>query len=301
MLKDQNDQDSSPMKKRKKMALGRGLGALIPNTESPPRAQPQKEYINCDIKQIHPNRYQPRRRFAEDELAELSQSIQEQGIIQPLVVRQNTDGYELVAGERRLRAAKMAGLTTVPVVIRDLSNAKLLEMSIVENIQREDLNPMEESEAYYRLMAEFDLTQELVAERVGKSRSAIANYLRLKQLPEQIQETISNNTLSLGHAKVLLGADTPEHQMEAWQQIISKKLSVRETEQLINRLKEEKKDNIPSEPGSDEIYFSDIAEKLSRHYGTKVQIKRRGNKGKVEIEFYNDDDLNRLLELLNAE
>ncbi|MDM8538410.1 ParB/RepB/Spo0J family partition protein [Desulfobacterales bacterium HSG17] len=250
---------------------------------------------------MHPNRYQPRRKFSEDELAELSQSIQEQGIIQPLVVRQNTDGYELVAGERRLRAAKMAGLTQVPVIIRDLSNAKLLEMSIVENIQREDLNPMEESEAYYRLMAEFDLTQELVSERVGKSRSAVANYLRLRQLPEQIRESISNNTLSLGHAKVLLGADTPENQIEAWGQVISNKLSVRETEQLVSRLKEEKKDPLPPEPGSDVIYFSDLAEKLSRHYGTKVQIKRRGNKGKVEIEFYNDDDLNRLIDLLNAE
>lgn len=300
MLNSQKDQESLPMKKRKKMALGRGLGALIPNTESPPQPQPQKEYINCDIKQIHPNPYQPRRQFAEEELAELSQSIQEQGIIQPLVVRQNTDGYELVAGERRLRAAKMAGLTRVPVIIRDLSDAKLLEMSIVENIQRKDLNPMEESQAYYQLMAEFNLTQELVSERVGKSRSAIANYLRLKQLPEQIQETISNNTLSMGHAKVLLGADTPEHQLEAWRQVISKKLSVRETEQLVNLLKQEKKDIISPEPGSDEIYFLDIAEKLSRHYGTKVAIKRRGNKGKVEIEFYNNEDLDRLIELLGA-
>ena len=300
MQKGQKNQKNSPVKKRKKMALGKGLGALIPNTKSlPPQAR--KEYIYCNINQIHPNRYQPRRKFAQDELAELSQSIQEQGIIQPLVVRQNIDGYELVAGERRLRAAKMAGLTQVPVIIRNLSDAKLLEMSIVENIQREDLNPMEESQAYYQLMTEFNLTQELVAGRVGKSRSAIANYLRLRQLPEQIRETISNNTLSLGHAKVLLGADTPAHQMEAWQQVISKKMSVKETEQLVNRLKGEKKDPLVSEPGSDDIYFLDIAEKLSRHYGTKVQIKRRGNKGRVEIEFYNNEDLNRLIELLNAE
>jgi len=206
-----------------------------------------------------------------------------------------------VAGERRLRAAKMAGLTRVPVIVRDLSDAKLLEMSIVENIQREDLNPIEESEAYYLLMTEFDLTQELVSERVGKSRSAIANYLRLRQLPDQIRETISDGPLSFGHAKVLLGADTPAHQTEAWRQVISKKLSVKETEQLIDRLKTEKNDPTPPEPGSDDIYFSDIAEKLSRLYGTKVQIKRKGSRGKVEIEFYNNDDLNRLIELLNAE
>ena len=301
MDKSQKDQEGSSMKKRKKMALGKGLGALIPNTEPPPVPLPQKEYIHCDIKQIHPNRYQPRRKFAEDELAGLSQSIQEQGIIQPLVVRKNSTAYELVTGERRLRAARMAGLTQVPVIIRDLSDTKLLEMSIVENIQREDLNPVEESEAYYRLMTEFDLTQELVSERVGKSRSAIANFLRLRQLPEQIRESILNNTLSMGHAKALLGADTPANQIEAWHQTVLKKLSVRETEELVNRLKTEKKDPVPPEPDSNEIYFSDVAEKLSRHYGTKVAIKRRGNKGKVEIEFYNDDDLNRLLELLDAE
>lgn len=293
------------MKKRKKMALGKGLGALIPNTESAPvpapLPQPQKEYIHCDIKEIYPNRYQPRRKFAEDELAGLSQSIQEQGIIQPLVVRKNTNGYELVAGERRLRAAKMAGLSQVPVIIRDLDETKLLEMSIVENIQRENLNPIEESEAYYRLMTEFDLTQELVSDRVGKSRPAIANFLRLRQLPELIRESIANNNLSMGHAKVLLGADTPANQMEAWRQVISRKLSVRETEQLVNKLKAEKKAPVPPEPDSGDIYFSDIAEKLSRRYGTKVAIKRRGNKGKVEIEFYNDDDLNRLIELLEAE
>jgi ParB family chromosome partitioning protein len=289
-------ENSSKPKKQRKIVLGKGLDALIPDIgaiESKP-----EDYFQCDISLIHPNRYQPRRRFSEDEMMELSRSIKEQGIIQPLLLRKDDSGYELIAGERRLRAAKLAGLSQVPVIIKDISDVKIIEMSIVENIQRENLNPMEEAVAYQRLISEFDFTQEQIAERVGKSRPAVANFLRLSQLPEHIKAGIMDGTLSMGHAKALLGAATSALQNEAWRAIVSKGLSVRETETLIKRLKEGKKKPKKPEPSSDEIYLSDLADELSRQLGTKVKIKRRGKKGKVEIEFYNNDDLNRLIEIL---
>ncbi len=286
----------SSSKKRKKIALGRGLGALIPNIES--IEDEPKEYFHCDIGLIRPNRYQARLRFSEDELEELSRSIKEQGIIQPLLVRKDTNGYELVAGERRLRAAKMAGLNQVPVVIKNITDAAMLEISIVENIQRENLNPMEEAEAYHQLIAEFNLTQDQAAKRVGKSRSSVANVLRLRQLPEQIKADITNGALSMGHARALLGAETSAQQSAAWRAVVSKGLSVRETESLIKRLKMEKKKPKNSTASSEKIYFSGLADDLSHHFGTRVQIKKHGQRGKIQIEFYNDDDLDRLLSLL---
>ncbi|OQY07171.1 MAG: chromosome partitioning protein ParB [Desulfobacteraceae bacterium 4572_123] len=284
------------VKKRKKLALGRGLDSLIPSIA--PRENKPKKYMLCDIGLIRPNRYQPRRHFAEENLADLSRSIREQGIIQPLLVRPVDTGYELVAGERRLRAAGMAGLEQVPVVIKELTDDRMLEMSIVENIQREDLNPMEEAEAYQRLMTEFSLTQAKVAERVGKSRPAVANFLRLLQLPQSIRASIMDNTLSMGHARALLGADTPVQQRTAWRTVISRGLSVRETEDLIKRLKTEKKKTISSDPSSEDIYFTDLADKLSVRFGTKVRIKRNGQKGRMEIQFFSNEDLDRLLGLL---
>jgi ParB family chromosome partitioning protein len=297
MQKGKFENPSKPKpKKQRKIVLGKGLDALIPDIgaiESKP-----EDYFQCDISLIHPNRYQPRRRFSEDEMMELSRSIKEQGIIQPLLLRKDDSGYELIAGERRLRAAKLAGLSQVPVIIKDISDVKIIEMSIVENIQRENLNPMEEAVAYQRLISEFDFTQEQIAERVGKSRPAVANFLRLSQLPEHIKAGIMDGTLSMGHAKALLGTAKSALQNEAWRAIVSKGLSVRETEALIKRLKEGKKKPKKPEPGSDEIYLSDLADELSRQLGTKVKIKRHGKKGKVEIEFYNNDDLDRLIEIL---
>ena len=283
-------------RKQRKIVLGKGLDALIPDIGAI-KSKPE-DYFQCDISLIHPNRYQPRRRFSEDEMMELSRSIREQGIIQPLLLRKDDNGYELIAGERRLRAAKLAGLSQVPVIIKDISDEKVIEMSIVENIQRENLNPMEEAVTYQRLISEFNFTQEQIAERVGKSRPAVANFLRLPQLPENIKAGIMDGTLSMGHAKALLGAATSALQNEAWRAIVSKGLSVRETETLIKRLKEGKTKPKKPEPSSDEIYLSDLADKLSRQLGTKVKIKRRGKKGKLEIEFYNNDDLDRLLQLL---
>ena len=285
-------------RKRKKLALGKGLDALIPDID--PRAEDQREYFQCDINLIQPNRYQPRRRFSEDELTELCDSIKTQGIIQPLLVRKQDSGYELVAGERRLRAAKKAGLKKVPVIIKSVADEKLLEMSIVENIQREDLNPIEKAEAYHLLISEFNLTQDRAALQVGQSRSAVANFLRLRHLPDQIKESIVNGSLSMGHARALLGSETPAQQTAAWRAVISKGLSVRQTENLVKRLKIGHKTRKKKTPGSEEIYYSELAAELARRFGTKVQIHRSGQKGKVEIEFYNSQDLDRLISLLRG-
>jgi len=285
------------IKKRKKVALGKGLGALIPDIST--AGGMEGDYFYCQISRIRPNRHQPRKKFKEKELAALSASIKEQGIIQPLLIRKYKDGYELVAGERRLRAAKLAGYQDVPCVIKDLTEKQVLEMSLVENIQREDLNPMEEADAYHRLITEFDLTQEEAANHVGKSRSAVANFLRLRQLPASIKVSIIDGVLSTGHARALLGIPNKAQQLAVWRAVIAKGLSVRETESLVKRLKKKGDDAGKRKQGSDEIYFTNISDELSRSLGTKVQIRRRGQKGKVEIEFYSNEDLDRLLHLLN--
>ena len=282
--------------KHKKMALGKGLGALIPGIEKEEEAK--QDFFYCDIDLIRPNRFQPRATFSEEDLQELADSIKTQGVLQPLLVRKDDAGYELIAGERRLRASKRAGLTQVPVVIKRVTDDKLLEMSLVENIQRENLNPIEEAEAYHRLISQLDLTQDQASARVGKSRSAVANFLRLRQLPDQIKASITDGTLSMGHARALLGAETSAQQLAAWRAVVSKKLSVRETENLVRRLKSEKKKPKASLNRSEQIYLTSLAEDLSRHLGTKTLIKKDGQKGKVEIEFYSNDDLERLIDRL---
>ncbi|MCP4350739.1 MAG: ParB/RepB/Spo0J family partition protein [Desulfobacterales bacterium] len=289
----------SGSKKRKKIVLGRGLDSLIPYVE--PIEETPREYFQCRIEQIRPNQYQPRVVFSDEELDELCVSIKKQGIIQPLLVRKAKSGYELISGERRLRAAKMAGLEHVPVVVTKTTDVNMLVMAIVENTQREDLNPLEESEAYHLLMTKFDLTQEQVAGCVGKSRSSIANLLRMRKLPEQIKETILDGTLSMGHAIVLLGADTPAQQMEAWNIAVEEGLSVRKTEMLIKRLKTEKKGKKKGR-NSEEAYFSNLADNLSRRLGATVHIKQHGQKkGKVEIEFQSKGELDRLIKFLTRE
>jgi len=285
-------------KKRKKLALGRGLEALIPDVD--PEQDNPRDYFLCDVDLIRPNRYQPRQHFSDDDLEELGNSIKSQGIIQPLLVRRIDHGYELVAGERRLRAARKVGLTKVPVVYRDVSDAELLEMSIVENIQREDFNPIEEAEAYHRLITEFKLTQDQAAERVGKSRSAVANFLRLRNLPQQIKDSIVEGSLSMGHARSLLGVDKKTAQLDIWRKVVSRGLSVRETESLVRQLKAAGAPRRSPPSSSEDVYFSDVTADLSRHFGTKVNIKRRGKVGKLEIEFYSDDDLDRLLRQLKG-
>ena len=298
MPRENTIRNNADPKKRKKLALGRGLDALIPDFE--PEQDNPREYFLCDVDLIRPNRYQPRQHFSDNDLEELGNSIKAQGIIQPLLVRRIDHGYELVAGERRLRAARKVGLTKVPVVYRDVSDAELLEMSIVENIHREDFNPIEEAEAYHRLITEFKLTQDQAAERVGKSRSAVANFLRLRNLPQQIKDSIIDDSLSMGHARALLGVDNKAAQIDIWRKVVSRGLSVRETESLVRQLRVERTPRRSPPSSSEDVYFSDVTADLSRHFGTKVNIKRRGKVGKLEIQFYSDDDLDRLLRQLKG-
>jgi ParB family chromosome partitioning protein len=279
--------------KRKKLALGRGLGALIPDAEPAPGSE---EFFLCDLGLIHPNRFQPRRQFAEEELEELTASIRGQGVLQPLIVRRSEAGFELIAGERRLRAARRAGLAQVPVVVKAVSDDQLLELSLVENIQRENLNPVEEAEAYHRLIHQFQLTQDQAAARVGKSRSAVANFLRLRQLPEEIKASILDNRLSMGHARALLGAENAAQQLAAWRAVIARELSVRETEALVRRLKSDKKKSRAATKTPEAAQLAGLSEELSRQLGTKVTIHKSGRQaGRVEIEFYSLDDLDQLL------
>jgi ParB family chromosome partitioning protein len=283
----------------KKQVLGRGLDALIPDVETTDLGP--TSFFYCDIEAIRPNPYQPRRTFTQEELQGLADSIKEKGVIQPLVVRADTSGYLLIVGERRWRSARMAGLKQVPVVVKDVSEAEMLELALVENVQREDLNPLEKAEAYYRLMTEFGLTQQQVARRLGHDRSTVANFLRLRNLPNDIQADIVNHTLTMGHARALLGAETPIQQKAAWRRIVSRNLSVRAAEALVTQFKSKKTKGLKSKPASSEnVYFQSMADDLGRHLGTKVRIVRRGKRGRLEIDFYGHDDLDRLVTRLKA-
>jgi len=286
---------ASHKKKTPKKALGLGIDALIPDISV--KDTTDGAFIELEIDRIVPNRYQPRKNFDDKELLELAESVKSQGILQPLLVREADMDYELVTGERRLRAARQAGLATVPVLVRDLSDAETLEISIVENIQRENLNPIEEAEAYHRLITEFGLTQEAVAERVGKSRSAVANLLRLRQLPKAIMKNIRGGDLSMGHARALLSLPTVKQQMMACRRMIQKQLSVRQTEALVKRLLRQPK-SPKKAPDELDTYLQSLSEELSLHFGTRVRIVRRGKKGSVQIDFFSAKDLDRLIRLL---
>ncbi|MFP4475372.1 MAG: ParB/RepB/Spo0J family partition protein [Desulfatibacillaceae bacterium] len=289
------DKAKAPRRK----ALGMGLGALLPDVEE--GAEQHHDYFMCDVDDIHANRWQPRVKFSEQELEELSLSIAEHGVIEPLVVRQNGGTYELIAGERRLRAAKIAGMRAVPVVVKDVDDDRMLLMTIVENIQRENLNPVEEAEGYHLLLSEFGLTQEQVAERVGKKRSTVANFLRLRALPEDIRERILDGDLSMGHARAILGLEDERKQLMAARAVLTRNLSVRETEALVKRLKEQSLEPEPPRPRTpEEIHLDHLCEDLSKKLGTKVHISKTGKRGKLTIEFYADDDLDRLVEALRG-
>jgi ParB family chromosome partitioning protein len=283
----------------KKQVLGRGLDALIPDMETADLGP--TSFFYCDIDAIRPNPYQPRQTFAKEELRGLAESIKEKGVIQPLVVRADASGYALVVGERRWRSARMAGLKQVPVVVKDVSEGEMLELALVENIQREDLNPLEKAEAYHRLMTEFRLTQQEVARRVGQDRSTVANFLRLRNLPKEIQADIVNRTLTMGHARALMGTETPTQQKAAWRRIVSKNLSVRAAEALIKKFKPTKDKGLKRKTtSSDDVYFQSMEDDLARHLGTKVRIVRQGKRGRLEIDFYGNDDLDRLVTRLKA-
>lgn len=283
----------------KKQVLGRGLDALIPDVEKSDLGP--EPFFYCDIDSIRPNPYQPRRSFSDQDLTELSNSIKEKGIIQPLVVRTVPTGYELIIGERRWRAARLAGLKQVPVVVKEAAGAEMVDTALVENIQRQDLNPLEKADAYHRLIKEFGLTQQEVAKRVGQDRSTVANFLRLRNLPKPIQADIINNKLSMGHARALLGAENPAQQKEAWRRIISQNLSVRAAEVLIKKLKDRKpKPSRAKDRTSEAVYMESLADDLTRHLGSRVRIMWRANRGKLEIEFYSNEDLERLIDRLKS-
>jgi ParB family transcriptional regulator, chromosome partitioning protein len=273
----------------KKTGLGKGMGALLPVVE-----KEQTSYFICPIEEIKPNRAQPRKTFTAEKLDELAASIREKGVIQPLVVIKKAGHYEIIAGERRWRAAQKAGLHEVPVVIQDVSENTALEMALIENIQREDLNAIEEAHAYRALMEKIDLSQEEMAKRVGKDRSTVANSLRLLKLPEEIQRDIISERLAMGHARALLSLDQPEQLKKAREEIIRRHLSVRGAESLVKRLK----NPAPKKSKVQEREISELVELLKKRFQSKVEIKAGGRCGKIEISYSGRDELSRIVELL---
>ncbi|EMS80177.1 ParB/RepB/Spo0J family partition protein [Desulfotignum phosphitoxidans] len=284
-------------KKKKKTGLGRGIGALIPDFDMDAQKD-RGDFFMCSVDTIAPNRYQPRTDFNEEELERLKESIAEQGVLQPLLVRHMDGAYELIAGERRLRAAKSANLSHVPVVVKHLTDEQVLEVSIIENIQRANLNVLEEAEAYFRLMDEFGYTQEKVAQKIGKNRSTIANLLRLRGLPEKIKQSLLNEDISTGHARALLGAESLETQLALFEQVIAHKLSVRKTELLVNQSKQEKPAPVRNLSATEQAFLETTCSQISSRIQSPVNIRKTGEKGRIEINFTSQSEFSRLVDLL---
>lgn len=283
----------------RKGGLGKGLDSLIADKVGTSNEKSDaKNEVMVNINKVEPNKEQPRKNFDEDALLELSESIKQFGVLQPLLVVDRKDYYEIIAGERRWRAAKMAGLKKVPVIIKDLTEQEIVEISLIENIQRENLNPIEEAIAYKRLLEEFNLKQDEVAERVSKSRTAVTNSMRLLKLSDKVQQMIIDDMISTGHARALLAIDDPELQYTLANKIFDEKLSVRETEKLVKEIKNPKK---PKEKKVIEnaFIYQDLEEKMKSVFGTKVSIASKGKgKGKIEIEYYSDDELEHLFDMM---
>ena len=293
--------------------LGKGLDSLIPNalgetkTKKETAAKSKTETTDgkepqtlVKITKVEPNREQPRKNFDEDALQELADSIKQFGLLQPILVQDRKDYYEIIAGERRWRAAKLAGLKEVPVIIRNYTEQEIVEISLIENIQREDLNPIEEAQAYKRLLTEFHLKQDEVAERVSKSRAAVTNSIRLLKLNEEVQRMVVDEMISTGHARALLAVENPEEQYNLAQRIFDEKLSVREVEKIVKNMGKPvkpKKEKVVDK--SMQVIYDDISEKLKTQLGTKVNIvPKEDGSGKIEIEFYSHDELDRILDLM---
>lgn len=289
----------------KKFGLGKGLDALIPVSDNSIKKESfndeKNTILDLDIKMVQANKEQPRKFFDESKLIELSESLKEHGIIQPLIVRKIGEGYSIIAGERRYRAAKLAGFKKIPAIIMDISDAKLLQVSLIENIQREDLNPIEQAFAYEKLLNEYNLTQEELSSKIGKSRSSISNSMRLLNLDERVKDFIIQGVISEGHGKVLLSLDR-EKQYEVAQKIIDDCLSVRDAEKLVkiyvnsDNDKDTEKNKKVLNP-----YYKNIRDRLQDYFGTKVNINSNKNKGKIEIEYYSEEDLQRILDIINLE
>jgi ParB family chromosome partitioning protein len=276
----------------KRKALGKGLSALFPETVI---SEDDRGFFYCPIESISPNPHQPRQNFSDSEMTELANSIKEKGIIQPILVSRAEDGFQLIAGERRWRAAQKAGLDKIPAWIRDVSPAEALELALIENIQREDLNPIEEASAYQEMIQKFNLRQEALSKKIGKDRSTIANLLRLLKLPAIIQQDLIDGQLTTGHARVLVSIESPLIQKEIRDLTIKKSLSVRQIEALVKKILAKKPESPKNEKG---YYIESLAKDLQKSLGTKVAIKRSGEKGRIIIEFYSDEDLGRLIDQL---
>ena len=294
--------------------LGKGLDALIPNSfenesvskkekvksDNENKGEKKEGEVLVNITKVEPNREQPRKNFDEDALEELAESIKQFGLLQPILVQDRKTYYEIIAGERRWRAAKKAGLKEVPVIIKNLTEQEIVEISLIENIQREDLNPIEEALAYKKLLTEFNLKQDEVADRVSKSRTAVTNSMRLLKLCDEVQQMIINDMISTGHARALIGIEDPEEQYAIAQRIFDEKLSVRDVEKLVKNLGKPKLKKPNDKDKSLEIIYRDIEENLKQKLSTKVAISSKGNgTGKIEIEFYSHEDLEKLIDLLS--
>jgi ParB family transcriptional regulator, chromosome partitioning protein len=285
-------------------ALGKGINALIPDFEMGVPGSTVKGMIQSRellIDEISPNHFQPRKYFDDDKLEELVKSISENGILQPVVVQKSVNGYELVVGERRWRASKKAGLKKIPAVIREVSDAQSLELAIIENIHRQDLNPLEEAEAYARLADNFALTQEMIAKKVGKSRTAVANILRLLKLPRSIKEDMISGKLSMGHARALLGLEEARKAQALCKEIFKEDLTVRQTESRVNKLKQPVPTKLASSTDKKNIFFKDLEKELERKLGTKVEISPKKKGGKLVVTYYSDDDLERIQNLIGKQ
>ncbi len=289
-----------------KKGLGRGLNSMIPEKTEPVKTENKSEddvsrETLIGINEIEPNKSQPRKKFDEDALHELSESIKQYGIIQPLVLQKRENFYEIIAGERRWRAARIAGVKKVPAIIKNYSEQEIAEISIIENIQREDLNPIEEALAFQRLIKEFSLKQDEVAERVSKSRTAITNSMRLLKLDEKVQQMLIDDIISGGHGRALLAIEDMEVQYTAALKVLDEKLSVRETEKLVKKILAGDVTKKKPEKLSDEFIYRDLEEKMKTVTGTKVSINRKDkNKGVIEIEYYSQDELERLVDMVTS-
>jgi ParB family chromosome partitioning protein len=277
-----------------KQALGKGLGALIPDLAAlDAKERKALGILEVELDRIVPNEYQPRKIFDDDKLKELAASIKEQGVIQPIIVHRIGTNYGLIAGERRWRAARLAGLKTVPALVREATKRELIEQALIENIQREDLNPLEAAEAFKRLQDEFKLTQEDLAKRVGKERSTVTNFLRILGLPKEIKQHLASGALSLGHAKAVLSLERHRDQLQLAAVVVKKGLSVREAEALAAKLKHPAKETRVARVATE---YKAIEERLKKSLGTKVSIAPKARGGKIVIEYYSTDDLDRILE-----
>jgi ParB family chromosome partitioning protein len=284
----------------KRPALGKGLSALIPDV---PEVRPGGSPTEVDVDQISPNEHQPRHRFEDARLDELAQSIRANGVIQPIVVRKIDGGYRIIAGERRWRAAQRAGLTRVPVVIKEVgpgSEAQLLEMALIENIQREDLNPIDQAAAFERLSSDFSMTQEEIAAAVGKDRSSVANHMRLLKLPQEVRAEVASGRLSMGHARAIIAIADEGSQRQIAREVIGRNLSVRETEAMVKRLGRNPSAAEQRAPVATDVHTRAAEEKLRMTLGTRVHINRKGKGGRIEIDFGSEDELQRLYEHLTS-